>query len=172
MGLHCGRARRAALSRGSQEMSSLSVASAVSEPQASPRRRSLRPLLALAPFALRYKGRIVGAFAALATAAGATLVVPVALRRMIDFGFSAEGAASMDWYFLAMIGVAAVLAGASASRYYLVMTLGERVVADVRTAVFQHLTRLSPSFFDTAKTGEVISRLTADTTQIKAAFRS
>ncbi|WP_204331162.1 ABC transporter transmembrane domain-containing protein, partial [Proteus mirabilis] len=62
-----------------------------------------------------------------------------------------------------------VLAIASASRFSLVTTIGERVVADVRSAVFQHLTTLSPSFFDTAKTGDVISRLTADTTQIKAA---
>jgi ATP-binding cassette, subfamily B, bacterial len=136
------------------------------------RSRTPRPLQALLPFALRYKGRIIAAFAALAVASGATLVVPVALRRMIDFGFAADRASEINSYFAAMMIVAAVLAGASAARYYLVMTLGERVVADLRTAVFEHLTRLSPSFFDTVKTGEVLSRLTADTTQIKAAFGS
>ncbi|MFC2252412.1 ABC transporter transmembrane domain-containing protein [Labrys portucalensis] len=134
--------------------------------------RSLRPLMALAPYALAYRGRIVLAFLALTVAAAATLVVPVAMRRMIDFGFSVGHAAAINSYFLAMTGVVLILALASAARYYLVMTLGERVVADVRTAVFAHLTQLSPLFFDTVKTGEVLSRLTADTTQIKAAFGS
>ncbi|MGN8117865.1 ABC transporter transmembrane domain-containing protein [Labrys sp. 22185] len=134
--------------------------------------RSLRPLTALAPYALAYRGRIVLAFLALTVAAAATLVVPVAMRRMIDFGFSVGHAAAINSYFLAMTGVVLILALASAARYYLVMTLGERVVADVRTAVFAHLTQLSPLFFDTVKTGEVLSRLTADTTQIKAAFGS
>ena len=68
-----------------------------------------------------------------------------------------------------MIAVVAVLAVSSGMRYYLVTTLGERVVADLRAAVFAHITRLSANFFDTAKTGEIISRLTADTTQIKSA---
>jgi ATP-binding cassette subfamily B protein len=135
-------------------------------------RRSLRPLMTLAPYALAYRGRIILAFISLTVASAATLAVPVALQRMIDFGFSSERAGMINSYFLAMTGVVLVLALASASRYYLVMTLGERVVADVRTAVFAHLTELSPLFFDTAKTGEVMSRLTADTTLIKAAFGS
>ena len=88
---------------------------------------------------------------------------------MIDFGFTAERIGLIDQYFGVMIAVVAVLAVASASRYYLVTTLGERVVADLRAAVFGHLTALSAPFFDTAKTGELISRLTADTTQIKSA---
>ncbi|MGO4335023.1 ABC transporter transmembrane domain-containing protein [Labrys sp. KB_33_2] len=134
--------------------------------------RTLRPLMALAPYALAYRGRILLAFLALTLAAAATLVVPIAMRRMIDHGFSADHAVAINSYFLAMTGVVLILALASACRYYLVMTLGERVVADVRTAVFAHLTDLSPVFFDTAKTGEVLSRLTADTTQIKAAFGS
>ena len=83
--------------------------------------------------------------------------------------YGASGVALIDSYFLVMIGVAAVLALASALRYYLVTTLGERVVADLRSDVFAHLTSLSTAFFDEARTGEVISRLTADTTQIKAA---
>ncbi|MFN8828251.1 MAG: ABC transporter transmembrane domain-containing protein [Labrys sp. (in: a-proteobacteria)] len=132
--------------------------------------RSLRPLLALAPFALRYKGRIALAFLALVAASAATLSVPIAIRRMIDHGFSAENADFIDSYFLMMVVIAAVLAVASSCRYYLVMTLGERVVADLRTAVFNHLTTLSASFYDSAKIGEIVSRLTADTTQIKSVF--
>ena len=89
---------------------------------------------------------------------------------MVDFGFSAEGADLIDRYFGVMIFVVAILALASSARYYLVMTLGERVMSDVRTAVFVHLTRLDPGFYDTVKSGEIVSRLTADTTQIKAAF--
>jgi ATP-binding cassette, subfamily B, bacterial len=146
--------------------------SSIGEADGPERSRSLRPLLSLLPYALAYRGRIAAAFAALTAASAATLAVPVALRRMIDFGFEADRAAQINVYFAAMIGIAAVLAAASATRYYLVMTLGERVVADVRSAVFAHLMELSPAFFDTAKTGEVISRLTADTTQIKAAFGS
>jgi ATP-binding cassette, subfamily B, bacterial len=132
-------------------------------------RRSIRPLLNLAPFVARYRWRAVAALAALIAAAGATLVVPVAVRRMIDNGFDPGHAGLIDKYFGMMIVVVAVLAGASAMRYYLVTTLGERVVADLRDAVFARLTMLSAAFFDTAKTGELVSRLTADTTQIKSA---
>jgi len=129
----------------------------------------LRPLASLLPYIGRYRWRALSALGALIVAALTTLIVPVAIRRMIDFGFTAKGVALIDSYFLVMIGVAAVLATASALRYYLVTTLGERVVADLRGDVFAHLTSLSSAFFDEARTGEVISRLTADTTQIKAA---
>jgi len=91
---------------------------------------------------------------------------------MIDFGFSTEGAGLIDRYFAMMIVVVTILAAASASRYYLVMTLGERVVADIRTAVFDHLTRLDAGFYDGVKSGEIVSRLSADTTQLKSAFGS
>src|SRR5690349_13350790 len=129
----------------------------------------LRPLLALAPYVARYRGRAVLAFISLTVAAITTLVVPIAVRRMIDFGFSPEGIALINSYFSVMIAVVAVLAAASASRYYLVMTIGERIVADLRRDVFAHLVSLSPSFFDSARSGELVSRLTADTTQIKSA---
>ncbi|MEP7029696.1 MAG: ABC transporter transmembrane domain-containing protein, partial [Pseudolabrys sp.] len=129
----------------------------------------LRPLARLLPYIARYRGRALAALAALIVASSATLIVPVAVRRMIDFGFSAEAAKLIDSYFAVMIAVVAVLAASSALRYYLVTTLGERIVADLRGDVFAHLTRLSSAFFDTAKTGEIISRLTADTTQIKSA---
>jgi ATP-binding cassette, subfamily B, bacterial len=132
------------------------------------RRVRLSPLIALFPYVLRYRGHVLMAFLALLVAAGATLAVPIAVRRMIDFGFSADRVGLIDRYFSAMIAVAAILAGASALRYYVVTTLGERVVADLRSAVFAHVTTLSAAFFDTVKTGEVLSRLTADATQIKA----
>lgn len=131
---------------------------------------SLRPLLSLLPFVLRYRGRILAAMAALFAAAGATLTVPIAVRRMIDFGFASDKAGLIDSYFAMLLLVAGMLAAASSLRYYLVMTLGERVVADLRAAVFAHLVTLSPGYFDTQRTGEIASRLTADTTQIKAAF--
>src|SRR4051812_1549053 len=129
----------------------------------------LRPLLALAPYVARYRGRALLAFVSLTVAAITTLVVPVAVRRMIDFGFSPEGIALINSYFSVMIAIVALLAAASASRYYLVMTIGERIVADLRRDVFAHLVALSPAFFDSARSGELVSRLTADTTQIKSA---
>ena len=129
----------------------------------------LRPLLALAPYVGRYRGRAFLALIALTVAAITTLVVPVAVRRIIDFGFSAEGIALINSYFSVMIAVVAMLAVASASRYYLVMTIGERIVADLRRDVFAHLMSLSPAFFDSSRSGELISRLTADTTQLKSA---
>ena len=130
------------------------------------------PSRPLAPYAFAHRGRIALALIALTVASAATLVVPIAVRRMIDFGFSDSNAGLIRAYFLAMIGVVAVLALASGARYYLVMTLGERVVADLRADLFSHLTRLDPSFFDGEKTGDIASRLSADTTQLKATFGS
>ncbi|MEA2903224.1 MAG: ATP-binding cassette, subfamily bacterial [Alphaproteobacteria bacterium] len=141
--------------------------------EAAPSRRlKVKPLLSLLPYVRRYRGRAIAAFCALIVAALATLAVPLAVRRMIDFGFSRESIDLIDSYFTVMMAVAAVLAIASALRYYLVTTLGERIVADLRSDVFEHLTALSVAYFDQAKTGELISRLTADTTQIKAAVGS
>ena len=132
-------------------------------------RAKLRPLLALAPYVARYRGRAALAFVALTVAALTTLLVPVAVRRMIDFGLTPEGIALINSYFSVMISVVAVSSQNSASRYYLVMTIGERIVADLRRDVFAHLLSLSPAFFDSARSGELVSRLTADTTQIKSA---
>ncbi|MGE5162533.1 MAG: ABC transporter transmembrane domain-containing protein [Sphingobacteriales bacterium] len=133
------------------------------------RKLKLRPLTRLVPYIARYRGRAAAALAALVVAALTTLVVPVAVRRMIDFGFSDKAAQLIDSYFVVMIFVVAVLAVSSALRFYLVTTLGERIVADLRADVFAHLTRLSPAYFDAVRTGEIVSRLTADTTQIKSA---
>ena len=141
---------------------------AAAAPAAAPSRK-LRPLLSLLPYVARYRWRATAALVALLVAAITTLVVPVAVRRMIDFGFTHDSVSLIDSYFIVMIGIVAVLALASAARLYLVTTLGERIVADLREGVFGHLVSLSPAYFDEARSGELISRLTADTTQIKAA---
>lgn len=133
------------------------------------RRRALRPLLAFKPYLLRHKLMLMGALAALIVAAGATLTVPLAVRRMIDLGFAGVDPSLVDKYFATLLGVGLILALASAARFYCVNWLGERVVADIRAGVFKHLTGLSPAFYETVHSGEVMSRLTADTTQIKAA---
>ncbi len=135
-------------------------------------RGSLRALKPLLPYARRHRGRILLGLLALVVASVATLVVPEAVRRIVDFGFSPERAGLINAYFGAMVVVVAVLAAASGARYYLVMTLGERIVADLRSDLYAHLTRLDASFFDRSQTGELVSRLTADTTQLKATFGS
>src|SRR5437763_6285739 len=149
-----------------QPTEAFSIEARLSEPA---KRARLRPLLALAPYVMRYRRRALLAFISLTIAAATTLVVPVAVRRVVYFGLSPEGIALINSYFSVMIALVAVLAGASAARFYLVMTIGERVVADFRRDVFAHLISLSPAFFDSARSGELISRLTADTTQIKSA---
>ncbi len=137
-----------------------------------PKGNSLRPLRALLPFIGRYPFMLLGAFIALVSATLATLALPVAVRFMIDNGFSATNAALINQYFIAMLGVAAVLGLASAIRVYFVTWIGERVTADLRRAVYDHITRLSPAFFETVRTGEVLSRLTADTVLIKTVVGS
>lgn len=124
------------------------------------------------PYALAQKGRIALAILALIVASGATLVLPLAVRRVIDVGFSGGDQALAHNYFMLLIGVVAVLALASSARFYLVMTIGERIVSSLRADVFTHLTRLEPAFFDSSRAGDLVSRLTADTTQIKSAFGS
>jgi len=130
---------------------------------------SLKPLFALKPNLLRHKGMLAAAFVALIVSAGATLAVPMAVRRMIDLGFSGIEPDLIDKYFATLVGIGLILALASAARFYCVNWLGERVVADIRRDVFKHLTGLSPAFYEVSHSGEVMSRLTADTTQIKAA---
>jgi ATP-binding cassette subfamily B protein len=98
--------------------------------------------------------------------------MPIAVRFMIDNGFSRDDAGSIDSYFLALLVVAIVLGAASATRFFFVSWIGERVTADLRSAVYDHITRLSPVFFEVTRTGEVLSRLTADTTLIKSVVGS
>ncbi len=129
---------------------------------------SLRPLLALAPFLRRYRVHLALACCALLASTIVMLLLPLAVRRMIDLGFSAENAAFVNQYFAIMIVVGLVLAVSSAARFYYVNWLGERLVADLRARVFGHLALLSPAFYEQTHSGEVMSRLTADTTQIKS----
>lgn len=133
------------------------------------RRRSLRPLRRLSPYLRRYPKLVVGAIVSLVLAAVTTLTLPIAVRRMIDHGFSSSDSTFIAKYFAMLVAIAGLLALASACRYYFVITLGERVVSDIRRDVFSHVTSLSPAFFDTAMSGEIVSRLAADTTQIKSA---
>lgn len=106
---------------------------------------------------------------ALLVAAIAMLTLPIAVRRVIDYGFGGADAIFINRYFSMLMLIGLVLAVASAARFYFVNWLGERVVADLRSDVFRHLSRLGPEFYETTHSGEVTSRLTADTTQIKAA---
>lgn len=129
----------------------------------------MRPLRRLAPYVLRYRGMAAASLFFLALAAATTLTLPLAVRRMIDHGFSSADSTFIANYFSMLVAIAALLALASACRYYFVVTLGERVVADIRRDVFAHVATLSPAFFDRTQSGEIVSRLAADTTQIKSA---
>ena len=132
-----------------------------------PHGASPQSLFAMLPFLRPYAGRWAIAFLALLVAAGATLALPVAFRYLIDLGFSAGNRAHIDRYFVALFAVSLVLAGATALRFYMVSWLGERVTADLRRAVYDRVLRMSPQFFETTQTGEVLSRLTTDTTLIQ-----
>ncbi|MQW88090.1 ABC transporter transmembrane domain-containing protein [Sinorhizobium saheli] len=134
-----------------------------------PARRSVRPLATVLPYLARYRRLVVGASISLTIAAVTTLTLPMAVRRMIDNGFSNSDSGFINTYFSMLMVLAIVLALASAARYYFVISLGERIVADLRRDVFQRVMRLSASFFDVNQSGEIVSRLTADTTQIKSA---
>jgi ATP-binding cassette subfamily B protein len=132
------------------------------------RRASLRSLRALKPYLFRHKGMLAAALVALVVSAASTLAVPLAVRRMIDLGFSGIDPGLIDKYFATLAGIGLILALSSAARFYAVNWLGERVVADIRRDVFAHLTELSPAFFEVSHSGEMMSRITADTTQVKA----
>jgi ATP-binding cassette subfamily B protein len=133
-----------------------------------PKASSLRPLRALLPYVRPYTGTLYLAMAALLLASAAQLTLPVAIRYLIDGGLLAEDAASIDKYFVGLFLVAMAFGLFSALRFYLVTWLGERVVADLRNAVYQHVVRLDTTFFEVTKTGEVLSRLTTDTNLIQS----
>jgi len=132
-------------------------------------RSSLQTLKGLLPFLTPYKLQFVLAGIALLVAAGATLAIPYAFRQMIDLGFGGgdHSIKHVDLTFIALFGVACVLGIATAARFYMVSWLGERVTADIRNAVYSHVVTQSPEFFETTQTGEVLSRLTTDTTLIQ-----
>jgi ATP-binding cassette subfamily B protein len=131
---------------------------------------SLATLRGLLPFLVPYKKRFAVAGVALLVAAGATLAIPAAFKQMIDLGFGggARSIQHVDLVFLALFGLATILALATAARFYSVSWLGERVTADIRAAVYRHVVTQSPEFFETTQTGEVLSRITTDTTLIQS----
>jgi ATP-binding cassette subfamily B protein len=134
---------------------------------------SPQSLSGLLPFVRPYKGRIALAGLFLLLAAGATLAFPWALRQLIDQGLTGPGSAErLAGQFMQLFGVAASLALFSAARFYTVTWLGERITADVRNAVYGHVLQQSPAFFETTQTGEVLSRLSNDTTLVQTVVGS
>ncbi|HTI86014.1 MAG TPA: ABC transporter transmembrane domain-containing protein [Alphaproteobacteria bacterium] len=129
-------------------------------------------LAKLLPFMRPYRGLMALAGVFLLLAAFAALAVPAGVRQMIDHGFSKENVGLIDRYFLILFAVALVLGLATSARYYCVTWLGERIVADIRKAVYDHVLSLSPAFFEVTRTGEVLSRITTDTTLIQSAVGS
>jgi len=130
----------------------------------------LKILAGLFPFLAPYRKQFILAAIALLVAASATLAVPYGFRQLIDLGFTnadSAHAANVNLYFLGLFGVASVLALATAARFYMVSWLGERVTADLRSAVYAHVVQQSPQFFETTQSGEILSRLTTDTTLIQ-----
>ncbi|GGF46172.1 ABC transporter [Aliidongia dinghuensis] len=137
--------------------------------------RAKGQLKALAPlwrFLAPYRGRLALAGLCLIAAAGAVLVLGQGVRHLVDWGFADPSGARLDQAALGMILIVAVLAGATAGRFYLVSWLGERVSADIRRAVFDRVLSLSPAFFETTRTGEILTRLTSDTTLIQTVVGS
>ncbi|MGH8643955.1 MAG: ABC transporter transmembrane domain-containing protein [Gammaproteobacteria bacterium] len=124
------------------------------------------------PFLAPYRGRVFWALTCLVVAALGTLALPVGVRRVIDFGFSSADTSSINAHFLMLFGIAVLVAVFSALRHYAVSWLGERVVADIRDAVYRRVVAMDPGFFEITRIGEVLSRLTADTTLIQSVVGS
>jgi ATP-binding cassette subfamily B protein len=135
-----------------------------------PASKRVGALRGLAPFIAPYRGQATLAAMALVLTAGVSLALPLAVRRVVD-GFN-EGQALLDQYFAAALALAALLAVGTGIRFYFVTRLGERVVADIRRALFDRLIGLSPAFYERMMTGEVISRLTTDTTLVLSVIGS
>jgi ATP-binding cassette, subfamily B, bacterial len=133
-----------------------------------PRSRDLRPLTRLWPFLRPHRGRVLAALAALTVSAGSSLVFGLVLRQLVDHGFTAGQPAVLDQVLLAGLVIVAVMAAASFTRFYLVTWLGERVVADLRLAAFDHALTLDAFYYETAKAGALVSRLTTDTTLLQS----
>ena len=133
-----------------------------------PKASSIKYITHVLPFLRPYRGRIFLAFCLLAVAAMISLSMPVAIRYVIDYGFSEDNIQSINIYFIALMALACAYALFSALRYYFVMWIGERVVADIRSRVYRHIIEMSPAFFEVTRTGEVLSRLTTDTTLVQS----
>ena len=139
--------------------------------EARPASRKVGALAGLAPFLRPYRVLVLGALGALTLTAVVSLVLPLAVRRVVD-GFAEADAALLDEYFVAFLLIAALLALGTGLRYWLVTRLGEAVVADIRRAVFDKVTGMSPAFFEKILTGEILSRITTDTTLILSVIGS
>jgi len=140
-------------------------------PQDREKAKTIGPIRGLLPFLKPYQNLVLLALAALVLTAGLSLALPLAVRRVVD-NFSADSSQILDQYFAAALGVAALLAFGTGLRYYLVTRLGERVVADIREAVYDRMIGMSPAFFERIMTGEVLSRITTDTTLILSVIGS
>ena len=137
-------------------------------PQERPQGNSFKPLRGLVPYLLPHWALLAAALAALLIAAGAQLALPIALRFLIDQGLAVRDAATINTYFIAFLAAALAFGTFAALRFYMVSWLGERVVADIRNAVYARVIRMDPTFFEVTRTGEVLSRLTADTTLVQS----
>jgi ATP-binding cassette, subfamily B, bacterial len=133
-----------------------------------PRAKSLNPLRALIPFLMPYRGMMAAALGALLVASLAMLALPLALRQLIDHGLAANNASTINRSFVGFLAAAVVFGVFAGLRFYLVTWLGERVVADLRAAVYRRVVRMDPMFFEITRVGEVLSRLTTDTTLVQA----
>ena len=133
--------------------------------------RNVRALSALWPFLKPYRAMLIAACLALISTAMISLILPLAVRRVVD-GFETSAVELLDSYFMAALAIAMLLAAGTGIRYYLVTRLGERVVADIRKAVFDRMIGMSPAFYEKIMTGEVISRITTDTTLILSVIGS
>lgn len=135
-------------------------------------KKKISEIMLLWGYLSRYKKTLFFAMTALLVASGATLLIPMAFRQMIDMGFSSDQSDVINVYFALLMGVALLLAVATFFRHYYVSWLGERVVTDIRNAVYENVIRLSPSFFEKNLTGDIVSRLTTDTTVIQSVVGS
>src|ERR1700729_2122240 len=140
----------------------------MSSPAERPRPKSLNPLLALWPFLRPYWPMMVGGVFALLIAAGAQLALPVALRQLIDHVFAQKDLGTVNKWFMGFLAAAVIFGAFAALRFYMVTWVGERVVADLRSAIYRRVVRMDPLFYETTRVGEVLSRLTTDTTLVQA----
>jgi ATP-binding cassette subfamily B protein len=141
---------------------------AMNSSQDRPRAKTLHPLRALLPFLRPYRGMMIAALVALLVAAAAMLALPLALRQLIDHGLATRDSGTINLYFGGFLAAATAFGIFAALRFYLVTWVGERVVADLRTAIYRRVVRMDPLFFETTRVGEVLSRLTTDTTLVQA----
>jgi ATP-binding cassette, subfamily B, bacterial len=133
-----------------------------------PRAKNLNPLRALLPFVRPYRGMLAAALVALLVASVAMLALPIALREVIDHVVTAKDSGALNRYLIGFLAASVIFGVSAALRFYLVTWLGERVVADLRAAVYRRVVRMDPLFYETTRVGEVLSRLTTDTTLVQA----